>query len=79
MQAPASYAQSLLDGLVHHTSAPREEWVAQMFAPPGASDAGAHVAVDPRMGAFLAAVGASGELEGHQVAGVGWRFGDVPL
>ena len=50
-----------------------------MNAPPGAAEEGAVIPVDPRMGAFLAAVGASGELEGHPVAGVGWRFGDVPL
>jgi len=50
-----------------------------MNAPPGAAEEGTMIPVDPRMGAFLAAVGASGELEGHPVAGVGWRFGDVPL
>ena len=79
MQAPATYARTLFDGLAHHTSVPREEWVLQMLAPPGAAEDGAVVPVDPRMGAFLAAIGAGGELEGHQVAGVGWRFGDVPL
>lgn len=79
LQAPASYAQSVVDGLAHHTSAPREEWITQMFAPPGAASDGAFVPVDPRMGAFLAAVGAGGELEGHPVPGIGWRFGDVPM
>lgn len=77
-QASSNYHQLLVEGLVHHSAEHREDFIQQLFAPPGAQT-GAPVAVSPQLGAFLATIGASGELEGFELEGEGWRFGAIPL